>query len=438
MLIISGIRGTQALIISEVMSNPIGDDSGREWIELYNNDTQAVDISTLTISIKGGTPVVATPLSGNMNILPGAYVIIGSTVSGATKFAQDYPSYMGALFKSSISLVNTGTTSIDIKIGGTTVDSLSSYTAAKEGYTLSLVGGSFVQGTPTPGATNQADVSSSTAGTDTTTTSTDTGNQISVSQVNASKVNMFMYMPFEQTVVAGADTSFKVSAASYAGKAIDNLTCIWAFGDGGQGTGTSTTYRYAYTGRYVILNECTNGILVGLGRTVAHVVAPDVTIQKIDTGKYGTFIDITNPNDYDLDFSQWRLSIDGAYFTFPKNTLISRMTTTRLSGVAMGFASTTVATSTVIKLLFPSLEEIITYRVADTHAPTVLDVATSTLPLHTAPPQVVARKVTPLQKKTIAPTSTTTGVAVTTTTSSQVKTNKDTRLATWITSLFSR
>ena len=66
---IASVTQTQALQISEVMSNPTGDDSGREWIEVYNNTQESVDLTGLTISIKGGNAVITSSVSGG-TILP--------------------------------------------------------------------------------------------------------------------------------------------------------------------------------------------------------------------------------------------------------------------------------------------------------------------------------------------------------------------------------
>ena len=359
---ISLISHTDALLISEVMSNPTGDDGGREWIEVFNNTANSVDLSSLTISIKGGNAIVVTPLSGGTSLSPNGYAIIASTVSGTTKFLQDYPNYSGPLFKSSISLVNTGVTSIDIKLSGATVDSLSSYTAAKEGFTLSLVGGSFVLSNPTPGAENQA-VSSSDSSNNNATSSTNT--QQTVPAQSAPSPDIVLYMPFEKTVVAGADANFTTYGMTRAGSNIEDLVYSWSYGDGGQGTGTSTWYRYVYPGKYVAKVEATNGHVLGTGSTKVRVVSPDIAITKVGTGKYGLYVDIYNPNNYDLDLSQWKLSFDGKSFPFPKNTIILGGETTHVSGMAMGFASTTISQNTVVKILFPNLEEVTSYVVSN-------------------------------------------------------------------------
>lgn len=422
---ISVVTQVQALLISEVMSNPVGDDSGREWIEVYNNSDSSIDLSPLTISIKGGVAVAVTPLSGGTMLAPDGYAIIGSTVSGSTKFLQDYPNYSGLLFKSSISLVNTGITSIDIKLSGSTADSLSSYTAAKEGYTLSLVNGSFAQGSPTPGTANEAAPTSSEI-----TASTSTDSQITVAKQSAPSPDIILYIPSEKTVVAGAESFFSTFGMTRAGIPIEGLIFNWAFGDGGQGMGSSTIYKYVYPGRYIAKVEANNNSVAGSGIMKVRVVSPDISIVKVDTGKYGAYVDILNPNNYELDLSQWKLLIDGKAYPFPKNTLIAGGATTRFSGLAMGFASTTVSSNTVIKILFPNMEDVTVYT-PNTNIGIVAGTSTSYSPKTITPKQ----NYIPLRSVTISTPAVSTSSHVALNTSSKAK---DTRFISWIRSFFSR
>lgn len=361
-LVISLLLGTcvytNALVINEIMSNPVGDDGGREWVEIYNNSSSTIDISNLSISIKGAAAIAAFPLSGGTSLAPNGYAIIGSVVSGTTKFSQDYPDYNGPLLRSSISLVNTGVTSLEIKINGISVDIIPSYVAAKEGYTWSRNGSSFQVGTPTPGNENQFPQE-------------DNQNIVSVTSSSSGRVtqsapplqDLVLYMQQDKTVVAGAENMFSVFGLTRGGKPVDNLSYSWSFGDGGQGAGSSTMYKYAYPGRYITTVEGGNGYITGAARINVRVVSPDITIKSFNSGKYGSYIDIENPNSYELDLSQWRLVIDGASYPFPKNTILLPNNITHITGVAMGFASTTIATNSIIKIVFPSLEEVTRYVV---------------------------------------------------------------------------
>lgn len=423
----------QALTVSEVLSNPTGDDSGREWVEIYNEGSTDVDLSAMTISIKGGNAVVATPLQGGTNLAPGAYAVIGSTVSGSTKFLQDYPNYTGILFKSSISLVNTGVTSIDVKLNGSVVASLPSYTAAKEGLTLSYIGGSYVPGNPTPGAENQVvDTSAgSGGGGGGTATATTTDTQVTVAQLTPPSSDIVVYLPSEKVVVAGAEADFNVFSQTRAGKAINDLLYTWAFGDGGQATGSSTKHRYEYSGRYILQVDAVSSTAVGSGRMVVRVVAPDIFIVGEGTSKYGSYVDIKNPNTYDLDLSKWMLTIDSAAYPFPKNTWLPSGETVRFSGNAMGFASTTLSTST-IKILFPSLEEVTRYAPETKEA---LVTAATSAPIMQIQKKVLATVNKP--KMVLGVSTTTLALATSTkaTSSGPAHSSKDTRIVSWLRNL---
>ncbi len=430
-----GIVQTHALVVSEVMSNPTGDDGGREWIEIYNETNTDVDLSSMTVSIKSGTAVVTTPLQGGFILPANGYAIIASLTSvssGQTKFLQDYSGYSGLLFKSSISLVNTGVTSIDVKLQGSTVASVPSYTAAKEGSTFSFIQGGYVTGTPTPGSEN---VAAAVSGTSESTTSTATENQATVPQMSLPSPDIILYMPSEKIVVAGADTHFDVAGMTRSGKVIDGLSFVWAFGDGGQGVGSSTKHRYVYSGRYVAQVEGVSATIAGTGRMIVRVVPPDIEIVEVSSGKYGTYVDISNPNMYDLDISQWMLTFDGAAFHFPKNTIISSGVTTRFAGASMGFASTTVSISTVVKILFPNLEEVTRFVPIEssTLSGTVLGVATTT---NIIPAQVKQKIVPKINPQKIA-TSSLPQVKVSTTTV-RTSSTRDTRLVGWFKSMFRR
>lgn len=417
-----------ALIINEIMSNPTGDDGGREWIEVYNDTSTEVNLASLTISIKGGSFIPVTPVSGGTTISANGYAIIGSTVSGATKFAIDYPAYTGPLFKSAITLVNSGITSIELKMDGTTLDSLPSYTAAKEGSTYSRIGTSFVIAIPTPGKEN--DTGTVDEGGGDATTTPPTGTQGTIPQMSPPSSDIVIYLPQEKTVVAGAPSTFSAYSLTREGKTIDKLSYKWSFGEGGEGVGSTTLYRYLYPGRYMVQVEAGNTSVVGVGKMIVRVVSPELQVSSVATGKYGKYIDITNPNKYDLDISGWKLVINDVPFSFPHNTVLLQGST-RLPLATMGLASTTLASSTIIKILFPTSEEVLRVYQAESLPPPLLPIhqSTSSLPLK----KVKLTKYDSLKKEAsvvVYATSSNKGIDLTT--------KKDTRIASFMRSIFGR
>src|SRR5258708_21866234 len=91
-----------ALSITEIMYDPEGADTGREWIEVYN-DGSAADLSKWKF-FEGGTNHGLVSAQGDATIPNGGYAVIADNPQ---KFLLDFPSYSGALFDSSFSLKNT-------------------------------------------------------------------------------------------------------------------------------------------------------------------------------------------------------------------------------------------------------------------------------------------------------------------------------------------
>jgi hypothetical protein len=73
-----GCAGSSTIKINELLVNPSGTDSGREWVELYNAGSTAVDLSSW--SIEWGTSSFSSSASLDGSALePGEYLLIGGS-----------------------------------------------------------------------------------------------------------------------------------------------------------------------------------------------------------------------------------------------------------------------------------------------------------------------------------------------------------------------
>ncbi len=144
------LNSAAAIQISEIMCNPSGSDTGHEWIELYNNESAAVNMTGWKF-FEGGTNHGITIVNGSGILDAGTYAIIADNPS---LFLGDYPLFSGMLFDSSFSLSNTGEYLALKDSNSTIVENISYVDAAAEGKTLQMVSGNFCEGTPTPGLAN--------------------------------------------------------------------------------------------------------------------------------------------------------------------------------------------------------------------------------------------------------------------------------------------
>src|SRR3989344_1257320 len=118
---------TAAQVITEVMYDlREGSDSGREWIEVYNIGSAAIDLSKWKIMENGKNHKI-TVVQGSFE--PSSFAIIADN---AVKFQADHPEYSGALFDSAFSLNNKGETVALADASGKESDSII-YTSALGG-----------------------------------------------------------------------------------------------------------------------------------------------------------------------------------------------------------------------------------------------------------------------------------------------------------------
>ena len=101
---IAPLQGS-ALVITEIMYDPFGSDTGSEWIEVFNNGTSSIELARMRLHDKNNH--VITLVHGSAAIAPGAYAII---VRDSLAFETVYPNASLTLFRSSFSLNNTGGT----------------------------------------------------------------------------------------------------------------------------------------------------------------------------------------------------------------------------------------------------------------------------------------------------------------------------------------
>ncbi|OGG88462.1 hypothetical protein A3H15_03130 [Candidatus Kaiserbacteria bacterium RIFCSPLOWO2_12_FULL_50_28] len=139
------------VVINEIMYDPAGSDSGREWIEIKNEGDSPVDLSGWRF-FEDNTNHNLTLKMGNAVLPPDGYAIIADN---DVFFLTDWPDFDGILFDSAFSLSNTGET-LAIKDGeGAIIDEVtytSSQGAAGDGNSLHRVNSDeWIAATPTPG-----------------------------------------------------------------------------------------------------------------------------------------------------------------------------------------------------------------------------------------------------------------------------------------------
>jgi hypothetical protein len=326
---------------SEIMYDPEGSDSSREWIEI-RNDGDAVNLTSYKF-FESNVNHGITAFQGGNTVPSGGFAVIADNPA---RFLQDYPAFSGLLFDSSFSLSNAGEY-LAMKDGGGAITDSFTYTPSAGGQddstTLSLVSTAWVRGEATPGAANV--VSTLPISVTSTTTSI-------TAKTSPPAPDLTVFLPEQSILIAGAEKQFMASAVQSSGVEPSNMTYEWSFGDGGVRSGKTVSYRYQEPGHYTVVVEAGNGNLFSKNRVKVQVVDGDLAIHNAVKTEDKIVIGVKNNSPYELDMSFWKVSAGPLHYTIPKNTIISPRSTLMLNGLELGMSTSTVDLSTT-SLRFP-------------------------------------------------------------------------------------
>jgi hypothetical protein len=337
------------VVISEVMYDIEGSDSGREWIEITNTSASSIDISGWKF-LENETNHGLTLIAGSVNVPSGSSVII---VDNSDKFFIDNPSFSGTVFDSSFSLKNTGE---QIAIRDADLNDIDSLTydielgAGGDGNTLQLISGSWSAATPTLGSTDVTVESSESE-----------SSEAQSSSSNSSSVNNF---PTEQqifadaggdrNVVVGADNLFEGKSLGLQKQPLEGERYVWNFGNGETKEGQNVLHYYGYPGEYVVILSVSSGQYSASDRIVVNAYKAELVLSKVESD----FVEVHNKSDQELNLSWWQLDSDGERFVIPKDTIV-------LSNKKLIFAKDITGLDTDIKenvsLLYPNGVEAVSF-----------------------------------------------------------------------------
>lgn len=287
-----------------------------EWVELYNDAPQAVDLSGWHVDAQDGVPSIA--LSGSIGA-NGYYLIERTddkTLPGIT--ADLVTSFGGGLSNAgeTLYLKDASGATLDTVASGKDWANIGGDNTSKQ--TAQRTANSWITGTPTPRAAN---VSGGEILGATTSSSTDDVPAIVVSTEKS--VSAFVEMPYV----------FTASVTDKNDTVLRDVSYRYNFGDGSIGDGVSSAHTYRFVGDYAAsLDIFWNGTSKNV-RIAVSVTDPNVVIDKIATGTSG-YIELKNRGAHELDMSGWHLRDQyeaGANdFVFPLHSIILPLGSLRL------------------------------------------------------------------------------------------------------------
>jgi hypothetical protein len=321
----------QNVSITEIMYDAEGTDSGREWIEIYNNTGADVDILKYKF-IESNSAHSINKVSGDGIVSNKSYAIIAENPE---KFSIDFPNVKKeAIYDASFSLSNSVGENLSLKDEmGSIVFSVNYDTtigANGDGQSLQYNVSDWASSIPTPlsdfvHSVNKANTSVYTDNVSNTKTEAVSLNL----NTTTTRKDPSMKFVFEgpKSVIVGQQNEFKAMLYGYSGEVISNGKFVWNFGDGTtleQSNLMPVNHVYGYTGTYVISCSYKNNWInktIFVGKTSVDVVSSPFVINEFYKFPFPA-VKITNNSNTEYDMYGYNIVSNMGNFSIQEGTFI--------------------------------------------------------------------------------------------------------------------
>lgn len=343
-------------VISEIMYDPAGTDTGREWVEVHNTTPAAIDLARFKLfesNVNHSIGLVSEYSNPASELVSGGYAVIADN---PTKFLEDWPQYSGLLFDSAFSLVNTGEEIRLVDAGSNAVHTISysSELGAKNtGSSLQLYNGVLIPAEPTPGAVNatvavDAEPAIATSAVPTTSSVSTHAQQVELT-VAKEKPTLPIHAGRNRLVTQYTPVLFSGPSADYDNRSLGKVSFLWNFGDGNTAKGPFVEHVYKHSGTYNVVVNAISGTSRAVARTSVQVFQPQINLV-LGTSTVGLV------NNGTLEVNLGGFLLDGFLkrYEFPKDTIINPQSTTYFDLSLFGESIGENASNTTPILLFPN------------------------------------------------------------------------------------
>jgi hypothetical protein len=149
----STTHASGGLLITEIMYDVPGTNTGRQWVEVKNTSADPIDLGAKDIRLMdtSGSHLIKAYQSGSTILNAGEVAVIAENPD---EFMVDWPAYSGVLLKSAFTLPANNSGIVEITQAGVALTK-AAYSPAlgahNDGNSLQRKGDKFVPGAPTPG-----------------------------------------------------------------------------------------------------------------------------------------------------------------------------------------------------------------------------------------------------------------------------------------------
>ncbi|MCL5733100.1 MAG: lamin tail domain-containing protein [Patescibacteria group bacterium] len=319
------------IVIDEIMYNLPGADEDREWLEVFNADSEPADLNNWKL-YDGEANHKLSLVRGSAILASGSYAVISSN---ADKFLEDNPDFGGIIWEASFSLNNDGenltlknnTDAVINQIGYRSSDG-----ANGDGNSLQKIDGRWQAATPTPGRENKISLNAAEKNINISflisSSSPEVGQEIifSASSTAPDAINSYQWD-------FGDDSSLFATSGPVASHIFENpgdyKVELSAFGDNSSSSysaiisvassTTGTSNDDAIASSSLLASEWTGSVLVS-----------EIKAGGVDNAD-NEFVEIYNPTDETIDLTNWSLQRKTSSLSAETKNLIAHFPTSSIT-----------------------------------------------------------------------------------------------------------
>jgi len=359
------------IIFTEIMYNPDGTDSGREWVEFYNSGSESVDISDYKLLENGINHKLSAHDPSNVDNLiigPREYVVVADN---SIKFLSDYAE-KGLLIDSAFSLKNTGEQVSIVNSNDEIIDTfnyLPEMGADSTGNSLQLNNYTWIPAGPTPFEVNKtepadesvtedgdSESSNTSSGSSSGSSSNSTHSSVSGISNYTPKINLKVSAGRERHVSVNTEIDFELIHNQ---DSDNGISAVWSMGDGTQIRGKKIDHIYNSTGVFNIVLNAKNKEEQSTTRTKVYVSKPEIELSYQIWGKAVDTL-LKNTSKKELNVGKHILYIesdsDRQKFEIAQDTIVDSGQILNLNSKITGF--NTSGSNNEVILYYPNGEKL--------------------------------------------------------------------------------
>lgn len=304
------------VVINELMYNPEGTDSKREWIEVYSDES--IDLTTIKFRENNVNHSIKIFREGEVS----NYYVVTDNPGG---FLLDNLSFDGAIYDSTFSLNNKGETLELVDSQGTVLDSLtynSDLGANGTGNSLQISNGILIPAKPTPGKENSNIPDSETKEKEVVLTK-----KVGNISAHSSYIELSEKEIKTIPIGAGRDRIIPINTpiefiSTYNKEDLKGVKFNWVFGNGFQKKGNKVIYTYKHEGTYNLILHARTGGDYAISRSKITVFKPKFEMS-VNSRDEEDVLYITNIGRQEVNVGGFVIIGIKKKVVFPQDTIIS-------------------------------------------------------------------------------------------------------------------